>query len=394
MRKIYSILAIIAVISIAACKKNNPVEPENNSKPSVEDPSGDSQDPISEDPDSQDPDDGTIALGSAIASFVGKPWDNWTASSEGGDIDASTVFVYKTAEELAESSHPEDGNAYAISSYYPTGEAGADYTGYFTSPEYEVPKTGAAFTLKWCYKYGPEDGLTIQVKKVGGEWEDVKMPAFIFQQHGPLAAGYADLKRFAGSKIQIRLKYYGLAGNTGTWYVSDFEILPSYVYIAADGAPEGWTIENAINPPADLVNEDVSCGDSDGSSVWFYRASDGWAAIAPKTQNTFAAMGYTYDANDADATSFFPAITFNGSKAIISIDCLDCYMGADQVTVVDKQGNSLGAIPMWDAWDDHTISFESAVSKGSQQVFGIRYTASSGFPAGTFCVKKVIVASR
>ncbi len=385
MIKKFTVFALAAIVAFVACNKNNPNEDDLNKDPNgQEDPNG----------NTQGEEDKTLTIGSAIVSFVGSQWTGWTASNEanGANATGDQVFVFKTADDVPD--HPEDANGYAISSYYPTDYASYDFTGYFTSPEYSIPKTGAAFTLKWAYKYGPEDGLVVQVKGENSDWENIEMPKKAPVQHGPVSAGYADLKKYAGQKIQIRLKYYGLESNTGTWYVSDFELLPAYVYVAADGAPEGWNIVNTIDPPADIIDSGVSCGDSDGSSVWFYRASDGWADVAAKTQHTFAAMGYTWDANDADATAFFPEINITGREAIVAVGFFDNYMGAGQTTLVDNNGKVYGAFDHWGEWDDNFQVFDVSSAAGKKVTFGIRYTASSGFPAGTFCVTKVIVASK
>ena len=393
MIKKITVFALAALMALVSCTdKNNPNEGENNQGNNNQE-NNQGNDNKTDPP--APPADNTLTIGNAIASFVGKEWTGWTASNEenGAGATGDQVFVFKTAEDVAES-HPEDGQAYAISSYYPTDYASYDFTGYFTSPEYEIPKSGAAFTFKWAYKYGPEDGVTVQVKSASSDWETITMPFRAPAQHGPVSAGYADLKKYAGEKIQIRLKYYGLVENTGTWYISDFEILPAYVYVAADGAPEGWTIDNAIDPPVDIIDSGVSCGDSDGSSVWFYRASDGWADIAAKTQHTFAAMGYTWDANDADATAYFPEIKIDGSSAIVAVGFFDNYMGEGQTTLVDKNGKVYGAFDHWGVWDDNFQVFDVSAAAGGKVTLGIRYTASSSFPAGTFCITKVIVASK
>lgn len=395
MKKIAFLSAIFALCMFAACEPEAPVTP-TPEKPDTEEPSK-PDDEGTQTPDVPDtpevPEADPFTLGRAIVSHVGEPWEGWEASTE-TSFDAASVFVFKTVEEATESNHPEDGDAYAISSYYPTDYASFDFTGYFTSPAYDIPKSGAVMTLKWAYKYGPEDGVTVEVKSEFGEWEKVEMPVTAPAQHGPVSAGYADLSKYAGEKVNIRLKYYGLVENTGTWYISDFELLPAYVYVAADGAPEGWETENTLPPPTDIADEGVSCGDSDGSSVWFYRQSDGWQDIAPASQYTFAAMAYSWWAWDADATVYFPELKLDGDDAFVTVDFLDNYMGEGQVTLVDNTGKVYGTFTHIGEWTDNTQTFNIIEAVGSKATLGIRYTASEFFPCGTFCIKKLMIVSK
>lgn len=392
MKKITFVSAIFAMLMIAACEPEEPLTPEPE-KPDTEKPdtSGINTPDVPDTP--QVPEDNTLTVGRAIVSFVGEPWEGWEASTE-TQFDAASVFVFQTAEDLAESNYPEDGNAYAISSYYPTDYASYDFTGYFTSPAYDIPKPGAVMTLKWAYRYGPEDGVVVEVKGEDGEWEKVEMPVAALNQHGPQFAGYADLSEYAGQKVNIRLKYYGLVENTGTWYISDFELLPAYVYNAADGAPEGWEIENTLPPPTDIMDEGVSCGDSDGSSVWFYRKSDGWQDIAPASQYTFAAMAYSWWAWDADATVYFPEIKLNGDDATVYVEYLDNYMGEGQVMLVDDSAKVYGTFLHLGEWTENSQSFNIIEAVGSKATLGIRYTASEFYPCGTFCIKKLMIISK
>ena len=166
MKKIAFISAIFALCMFTACEPEAPVTPTPET-PDTEQPSQ-PEDEGNETPDTPVvPEDNTLTLGRAIVSHIGEPWEGWEASTE-TSFDAAAVFVFKTVEEATESNHPEDGNAYTVSSYYPTDYASFDFTGYFTSPAYDIPKTGAVMTLKWAYKYGPEEGVTVEVKSEFG----------------------------------------------------------------------------------------------------------------------------------------------------------------------------------------------------------------------------------
>jgi len=125
-----------------------------------------------------------------------------------------------------------------------SGNYGANLDARLITPEFTVPATGEAprFTYHYWYQIGGQDYAQLQIRTVGGAWQDITGERLVDATAGAWSRRSVDLRAFAGQNVQLAFRlvtvFENRAGDFALgWYLDEAGIETGPMQLAA---PEGF----------------------------------------------------------------------------------------------------------------------------------------------------------